>query len=261
MKKFAFLCFFAAATLGTNAQQKIKDGTGTPVASLPAAGSLLELQSTQAGLRFPQVSLTDTKVWAPMLGSGAAATSPGMTVYNTNSGITNASGDANYPALGKGEYYWDGTGWVTKNAAAIKTDFLQTQTAALYVITPTNSTNFTFAAGSTTSAGGTISVTTNTVTLQPGHIYRLTYNIGDIGSATNSFFTYQFFNVGTGSFVGSGAFAESLNGQTNLGSPCEALISPSVVTTLVVRCTTVGAVPSTAIGGYVRSNLAVTTLP
>jgi hypothetical protein len=261
MKKRSFICCLAFVAFSVQAQQKIKDGTGTPATSLPAAGSILELQSMQAGLRIPQISLTDTKTWAPLLGSGAAATSPGMTVYNTNAGITNISGDVNYPALGKGEYYWDGTGWVTKNAAAIKTDFLQTQTAAVYVITPTNSTNFTFAAAGMSSAGSTISVTTNTVTLQPGHIYRLTFNIGDIGSATNSFFTYQFFNTGTSSFVGSGAFAESLNGQTNLGSPCEAIISPTVVTTLVVRCTTIGAVPSTAIGGYVRSNLAVTTLP
>jgi hypothetical protein len=118
MTKFTFLCFLTAATLGANAQQKIKDGTGTPVTSLPAAGSILELQSTQAGLRFPQVSLTDTKTWAPLLGSGAAATSPGMTVYNTNAAITNTTADANYPALGKGEYYWDGTGWVVKNPVA-----------------------------------------------------------------------------------------------------------------------------------------------
>jgi hypothetical protein len=116
MIKNLFLCFLAATTLSVNAQQKIKDGTGTPVTSLPAAGSLLELQSTQRGLRFPQVSLTDTKTWAPMLGSGVAATSPGMTVYNTNAGITNFTGSIKYPANGIGEYYWDGGGWVSKNA-------------------------------------------------------------------------------------------------------------------------------------------------
>jgi hypothetical protein len=77
MTKFIFLSFFAAITLCANAQQKINDGTGTPVTSLPAAGSVLEVQSTQGGLRMPQVSLTDTKTWAPLLGSGAAATSPG----------------------------------------------------------------------------------------------------------------------------------------------------------------------------------------
>ena len=260
MKKNLFMCLFAATTLGANAQKKIKDGTGTPVTALPAAGSVLELQSTQAGLRMPQVSLTDTKTWAPLLGSGAAATSPGMTVYNTNTAITNTTADANYPALGKGEYYWDGTGWVGKNAVIMKTDFLQTKIASNYVLTPTNSTNFTFAATGATSAGGNITVTSNTVTLQPGHTYRLTFNIGDVSAATNSFFTYQFFDAGTSTFIGNGAFAESLNGQTNLGSPCEAVISPAVVTNLVVRCTALSAV-STQIGTYVRSNITVTTLP
>src|SRR5882757_3815653 len=116
-KKQLLLCILFFATLNIQAQQKIKDGTGTPATSLPTAGSILEIQSTQAGLRFPQVSLTDTKTWG-LLGSGAAATSPGMTVYNTNAAITNTTADANYPALGKGEYYWDGTGWVVKNPVA-----------------------------------------------------------------------------------------------------------------------------------------------
>jgi hypothetical protein len=220
----------------------------------------LEVQSTQGGLRMPQVSLTDTKTWAPLLGSGAAATSPGMTVYNSNTGITNTTSDANYPALGKGEYYWDGTGWVNKNAVIMKTDFLQTKNAAGYTITPTNSTNFTFAAANATSGGGNIAVTTNTVTLQPGHTYRLTFNIGDVSAATNSYFIYQFFNLGTGLFIGTAAFAESLSGQTNLGSPCEAIISPTVVTTLAARCTIISVV-STQIGVYVKSNITVTTLP
>jgi len=114
-KKQLLLCILFFATLNIQAQQKIKDGTGTPATSLPTAGSILEIQSTQAGLRFPQVSLTDTKTWG-LLGSGAAATSPGMTVYNTNAGITNVTADVKYPANSIGEYYWDGTGWVSKNA-------------------------------------------------------------------------------------------------------------------------------------------------
>lgn len=130
---FFFILFFTG--LSTQAQQKIKDGTGTPVTSLPAAGSLLELQSTQRGLRFPQVSLTDTKIWAPMLGSGVAATSPGMTIYNSNAAITNITGSIKYPASGIGEYYWDGAGWVSKNATTsqntdvvLRVEFSGTQT-------------------------------------------------------------------------------------------------------------------------------------
>src|SRR5882757_5514205 len=111
--------------ISTQAQQKIKDGTGSPATSLPAAGSILEVQSTQAGIRFPQVTLTSTIVWAPLLGSGTAATSPGMTVYNTNTAITSGTGTNSqfYGILigGKGEYYWDGFGWVAKGGNQAQT--------------------------------------------------------------------------------------------------------------------------------------------
>jgi hypothetical protein len=257
---FILVCGLLTTASGAQAQTKINDGTGTPVTSLPAAGSILELQSTQAGLRIPQINLTDTKTWLPLIGSGAAATSPGMTVYNANAGITNTSGDAKYPALGIGEYYWDGTGWVNKNAAIVKTDYLQAQTAGGYTITPTNSTNFTFSSGNATSAGGNISVTTNTVTLQPGRTYRLSFTVGDISAATSSALRYQFFDIGTSSFVGSPGYAESLSARTSVGAICEAVVSPTVVTTLVARCTIIGVV-STQFGVYSRSNITITTLP
>jgi hypothetical protein len=125
MKRKLFICLSILATLSTEAQQKIKDGTGTPVTSLPAAGSILEVQSTQAGIRFPQVALTSTVAWAPLLGSGVAATSPGMTVYNTNTAITSGTGTNSqfYGILvgGKGEYYWDGFGWVAKGGNQAQT--------------------------------------------------------------------------------------------------------------------------------------------
>jgi hypothetical protein len=111
----AFFSILFLAGLSSQAQQKIKDGTGTPVTSLPAAGSILELQSTQAGLRMPQIALTNTTTWLPLLGSGAATTSPGMSVYNSNAAIT--STNVNYPANGVGEYSWDGTGWINKNSS------------------------------------------------------------------------------------------------------------------------------------------------
>src|SRR5882757_8645889 len=143
-KKQLLLCILFFATLNIQAQQKIKDGTGTPATSLPTAGSILEIQSTQAGLRFPQVSLTDTKTWG-LLGSGAAATSPGMTVYNTNAGITNVTADVKYPANSIGEYYWDGTGWVSKNATtAQNTDVvLRVEFSGTQSVTNTATLNFT----------------------------------------------------------------------------------------------------------------------
>lgn len=91
------------------AQVKIGDNPTTI-----AVGSALELESANKGFRYSQVALTSTTVYAPILGSGTAATSPGMTVYNTNAGLTSTS--TKYPANGVGEYYWDGFGWVYKNA-------------------------------------------------------------------------------------------------------------------------------------------------
>ena len=125
MKKQLLICFSVFVTTAATAQQKIKDGTGTPVTSLPAAGSILELQSTQAGLRMPQVALTNTVTWSPLLGSGTAATSAGMTVYNTNAAITSGTGTNSlfYGILigGIGEYYWDGFGWVAKGGNQAQT--------------------------------------------------------------------------------------------------------------------------------------------
>ncbi len=99
--------------LHVNGQTKINDGTITPV-SAPAAGSLVELESNNKGLRMPQIALTSTTSWAPLLGTGAAVSSRGMSVYNTNAAI--ASSSTAYPANGVGEYYWDGTGWVNKSS-------------------------------------------------------------------------------------------------------------------------------------------------
>jgi hypothetical protein len=122
LKKQLFLCILFFATLNIQAQQKIKDGTGTPATSLPAAGSILELQSTQAGLRMPQIVLTNTTTWAPLVGSGTAPTSPGMSVYNSNAGIT--STNVNYPANGVGEYSWDGIGWINKNSSVTQSSLV-----------------------------------------------------------------------------------------------------------------------------------------
>jgi hypothetical protein len=122
MKIKLLTCILILVTAGTQAQQKIKDGTGAPATSLPAAGSILELQSAEAGLRMPQILLTNTSIWAPVAGSGVAVTSPGMSVYNSNPAIISGTGTNGtvYPATGIGEYYWDGFGWVTKNNSTSK---------------------------------------------------------------------------------------------------------------------------------------------
>ena len=83
-----------------------------------AAGSALEVEATDKGIRLPQVALTSTVIFAPVAGTGTAATSPGMTVYNTNPSIVSGKGTngTSYPSRGAGTYYWDGFGWVTVNA-------------------------------------------------------------------------------------------------------------------------------------------------
>jgi hypothetical protein len=77
------------------------------------AGSVLEVESTNKGLLFPRVSLSSTTTWG-LAGTAAA----GMSVYNTNAAI---AGTAPYPTTGAGLYYFDGTGWVSKNAKGIAT--------------------------------------------------------------------------------------------------------------------------------------------
>jgi hypothetical protein len=178
MKIKLLICILTLVTAGTQAQQKIKDGTGAPATSLPAAGSILEVQSTQAGIRFPQVALTSTIVWAPLLGSGVVATSPGMTVYNTNTGITSGTGTNSqfYGILigGKGEYYWDGFGWVAKGGN-------QAQTVETWI----KATGNTVQAVGATAAAATVlefnaksadrlselNLTTNTATIGTAGIY------------------------------------------------------------------------------------------
>jgi hypothetical protein len=94
-----------AAGFTANAQVKFGDNATTI-----NPGSLLELESTNKGLLFPRISLTSTTSWGL---SGTAVA--GMSIYNTNAAIT---GSSIYRALGAGMYYFDGTGWVSKNGVA-----------------------------------------------------------------------------------------------------------------------------------------------
>lgn len=158
--------------------KRSRTGTGTPATVLPAAGSLLELQSIQAGLRLPQVSLTNTVTWAPLSGSGTAGTSPGMTVYNTNAAIASGTGtNAQFYGIligGVGEYYWDGFGWVAKGGN-------QAQTVETWIKAAGSGTQ----AVGATAAGATVldftakaadrlnefDLTTNTATIATSGIY------------------------------------------------------------------------------------------
>lgn len=112
IKRTLSAALFAVMVLASSSLfAQVKIGSNPTVI---AAGSGLEVEASDKGIRFPQVALTSTTIYAPILGVGTASTSPGMTVYNTNAGLTSTS--TKYPANGVGEYYWDGTGWVYKNA-------------------------------------------------------------------------------------------------------------------------------------------------
>lgn len=92
---------------GFSASAQIKIGGNLTVLN---DGSLLELESSTRGLKFPEVALTDTALWTPLTGTRVK----GMTVYNT----------ATATGLTPGLYTNNGTDWV-KNEAAITVPVLK----------------------------------------------------------------------------------------------------------------------------------------
>lgn len=106
MKKVLYILTLVLA--GTLAQAQVKVGANPGTIN---GGSALEIEATNKGLLMPRVALTTTTTW------GLAGTAVvGMSVYNTATGLT--SSNPAYPASGVGEYYWDGTGWVSKKSGA-----------------------------------------------------------------------------------------------------------------------------------------------
>ena len=87
---------------GFSASAQIKMGDNPTILN---AGSLLELESSSRGLKFPEVALTSTTVWLPLLGSQVK----GMTVFNT----------ATASDVTPGLYTNNGTVWVKNEAAAV----------------------------------------------------------------------------------------------------------------------------------------------
>jgi hypothetical protein len=98
MKKI-FVALVLLAGFSASAQIKI----GANPTSLND-GSLLELESSTKGLKFPEVALTSTSEWLPLAGTKVM----GMTVYNTAT-----AGDVT-PGL----YTNNGTAWVKNEAAS-----------------------------------------------------------------------------------------------------------------------------------------------
>jgi hypothetical protein len=84
-KKMYLSVLLLFCLLFVNAQNKLGDEPATINSS-----SLLELQSTNKGLRLPRIALTDLKTWSPLTGSATS----GMVVYSEKG------------KLPEGLYYW-----------------------------------------------------------------------------------------------------------------------------------------------------------
>ena len=108
----------AIALLVSTSFVSIAQTTGQKIGENPTTkhpGAILDLESTDKGVLFPRVALSNTTTW----GLAGTATK-GMLIYNTKTTTDGFTGTTAYPVAtgdGTGVYFWDGTGW----AAAAKT--------------------------------------------------------------------------------------------------------------------------------------------
>jgi hypothetical protein len=123
---------------GFSASAQIKIGANPTTINL---GSLLELESSTKGLKFPEVALTSTSLWAPLTGTQVM----GMTVYNTAT-----AGDVT-PGL----YTNNGAGWVKLGGSKFVSAILTKNSSYIALdpaeVTPNNVTTLIFS-GSSPSA-------------------------------------------------------------------------------------------------------------
>ncbi|AKD53809.1 C1q-like domain-containing protein [Spirosoma radiotolerans] len=163
------LFVFVAGSLVARAQVKIGDNPTTI-----HAGSVLELESTNQGLRMPKIALTNTTTWAPMLGSGTVPAAPGMHVYNTNPNIT--STNTSYPTLAAkiGEYYWDGTGWVAIGGTQSTDAVLRVEFAGSQSVTTGGIVNF---ISKKFDKGTNFDLTTDKFTAPSAGYYLINFNV------------------------------------------------------------------------------------
>ncbi|MCT4579948.1 MAG: hypothetical protein N4A35_00910 [Flavobacteriales bacterium] len=83
-------CFYAQGVEG------VKIGS---TVSPPNPSTMLEVKSSNKGVLFPKVALTDINVYAPIVGTATE----GVLIYNTNESVING--------CGKGYYFWNGNYW------------------------------------------------------------------------------------------------------------------------------------------------------
>lgn len=84
------------ATFYTQGSEGVKIGS---TVSPPNPSTMLEVQSSNKGVLFPKVALTNITAYAPVVG----AETTGVLVYNTNANIAGG--------CGTGYYFWNGNYW------------------------------------------------------------------------------------------------------------------------------------------------------
>ena len=109
-KKVLIIASLVMAICATQLKAQLNVGSTTK----PDASAILQLSSTTQGLRMPNVSLTNTTTFAPVVVATSRNEAIGLTVYSATAPTSSYS---SYPATGAGIYVWDGTGWVSANAA------------------------------------------------------------------------------------------------------------------------------------------------
>ena len=120
-KKLALICLLFVSAHFAKAQVKVGDNP-----TVINKGSILELESTDKGLLFPRVALTNTTTWSLVTGSTPVA---GMVVYNTKKLADGFLGTGTYPTSlpdGTGLYYWDFDKFNIRPDAALELDKLVT---------------------------------------------------------------------------------------------------------------------------------------
>jgi hypothetical protein len=138
-KKITLALLLAAFAQFAMAQVKVGENPTTI-----NKGSILELESTNKGLLFPRVSLTNTTTWSLASSSIPVA---GMMVYNIKTTALGFTGTTAYPVItgdGTGVYYWDGTGWVAaKGTSGNGISTTVNNNDGTYTFNYTNGTSFT----------------------------------------------------------------------------------------------------------------------
>jgi hypothetical protein len=213
IRLYLLVCFISFHVV-VHAQMKIGNNSTTI-----NSASLLELETTNKGLVFPRVSLTDVASYSPL----PAGLLTGTVVYNTNASVTNGSGI--------GIYFWSGSVWVPSIAL--------TNLSATSPLVYNNTTGVFAINQSNTSANGYLSSTDwNT----------FNNKVGSISLTTPS----AVFNTPVNFSVTSGAATGTLSLTTQTANTVFAGPTTGAAATPTFRILVAADIPSLA-GSYIQN--------